>query len=245
MPRSGCHIAVIPCLNEEQSIAHLVHSVRRHLPIVLVVDDGSRDRTAQLAAEAGAGVLRHPQNLGKGAAVKTGLAAAARAGFSRALLLDGDGQHQPDDIPAFVRKAEETQAALVIGNRMHDARSIPWLRRQVNRWMSARISRRAGRDLPDTQCGFRLVDLRVWTTLSCQTRRFEIESEMLLTFLDAGCGVEFVPIQVMGRAAHSHINPLTDGWRWLKWWYGLPAGNKKVNPCAAGLRPAARQLQAE
>ena len=245
MPHSACHVVVIPCLNEEQSIATLVHSVRRYLPTVLVVDDGSSDRTAKLAATAGAGVLRHPRNLGKGAAVKTGLTAAARQGFSWALLMDGDGQHQPADIPTFLHSAEATRAALVIGNRMQDARSIPWLRRQVNRWMSARISRRAGRDLPDTQCGFRLVDLRVWTTLPCRTRRFEIESEMLLAFLDAGCGVEFVPIRVIGRAAHSHINPLTDAWRWMKWWCGLPASRRSVNSRSAGLQPVVRQLQAE
>ena len=226
MDRLENHVAVIPCLNEAQTIASLVHSVRRHLPDVVVVDDGSRDNTAKLAADAGAMVVSHPRNFGKGAAVKTGLTTAMRKGFDRALLMDGDGQHQPGDIPAFVQKAEATRAALVIGNRMQDARSIPWLRRQANRWMSWQISRRVGENLPDTQCGFRLVDLRIWAALPCRTRHFEIESEMLITFLDAGCRVEFVPIQVIGRAAHSHINPLTDTWRWCKWWRSLPAGRR-------------------
>jgi hypothetical protein len=140
--------------------------------------------------------------------------------------MDGDGQHQAGDIPAFVQKAKATQAALVIGNRMQDALSIPWLRRQANRWMSWQISRRVGKNLPDTQCGFRLVDLKIWAALPCHTRRFEIESEMLIAFLDAGCRVDFVPIQVIGRAAHSHINPLTDAWRWCKWWRSLPAGTR-------------------
>ena len=226
MDRLENHVAVIPCLNEAPTIASLVHSVRRHIPNVVVVDDGSRDNTHKLAAEAGAWVVSHPQNFGKGAAVKTGLTTALRKGFDRALLMDGDGQHQAGDIPAFVQKAEATQAALVIGNRMHDARSIPWLRRRANRWMSWQISRRVGESLPDTQCGFRLVDLKIWAALPCHTRRFEIESEMLITFLDAGCRVAFVPIKVIGRAAHSHINPLTDTWRWCKWWRSLPAGRK-------------------
>jgi glycosyltransferase involved in cell wall biosynthesis len=220
------HVAVIPCLNEARTIASLVHSVRRHISNVVVVDDGSRDNTAKLAAAAGAAVVPHPRNFGKGAAVKTGLTAATRRGFDRALLMDGDGQHRPGDIPAFVQKAETTRAALVIGNRMQDARSIPWLRRQANRWMSWRISRRVGENLPDTQCGFRLVDLKIWVALPCHTRRFEIESEMLIAFLDAGCRVDFVPIQAVGRGAHSHINPLTDAWRWLKWWRSLPAGRR-------------------
>ena len=229
MDRLGNHVAVIPCLNEGQIIASLVQSVRRHIPHVVVVDDGSRDNTAKLAADAGAVVVSHSRNFGKGAAVKTGLTTAMRKGFDRALLMDGDGQHQPGDIPAFVQKAEATAAALVIGNRMHDAMSIPWLRRQVNRWMSRQISRRVGRYLPDTQCGFRLVDLKIWAALPCRARRFEVESEMLITFLDAGCRVEFVPIKVIGQAAHSHINPLTDSWRWCKWWRSLPAGRRNLD----------------
>jgi len=209
-------------LNEAQTIASLVHSVRCHIPSVVVVDDGSRDNTPKLAAEAGALVVSHPRNFGKGAAVKTGLTAAIRQGFNRALLMAGDGQHCPADIPAFVQKAAATQAALVIGNRMHNVKSMPWLRRRANRWMSWRISRRVGKELPDTQCGFRLVDLRIWAALPCHTRHFEIESEMLLAFIDAGCRVDFVPIKVIGRAAHSHINPLADAWRWLQWWRSLP-----------------------
>lgn len=223
------HVAVIPCFNEAQTIASLVHSIRRHLPNIVVVDDGSRDNTAKLAANAGAMVVSHPRNLGKGTAVKTGLTTAMRKGFDRALLMDGDGQHQPGDMAAFVQKAETTRAALVIGNRMQDARSIPWLRRQVNRWMSRQISRRVGTYLPDTQCGFRLVDLQIWAALPCHARRFEIESEMLIAFLDAGCRVDFVPIKVIGRAAHSHINPLTDSWRWCKWWRSLPASRRMLD----------------
>ena len=223
MARLENHVAVIPCLNEARTISSLVYAVRRHLQNIVVVDDGSKDNTAKLAAEAGAVVVSHPRIFGKGAAVKTGLTAALRAGFDRALLMDGDGQHHPGDIPAFVRRADATQAALVIGNRMRNAGSMPWLRRQVNRWMSRRISRRAGERLPDTQCGFRLVDLGIWAALPCHTSHFEIESEMLITFLEAGCRVDFVPIQVIGRAAHSHINPLTDFWRWCKWWRSLPA----------------------
>jgi glycosyltransferase involved in cell wall biosynthesis len=247
------YVAVIPCLNEAQTIASLVHSVRCHIPNVVVVDDGSRDHTAKLAADAGAMVLSHPRNFGKGTAVKTGLTTAMRKGFDRALLMDGDGQHRPGDIPAFVQKAEATRAALVIGNRMQDAMSIPWLRRQANRWMSWQISRRVGENLPDTQCGFRLVDLRIWAALPCHARHFEIESEMLTTFLDAGCRVEFVPITVIGRAAHSHINPLTDAWRWCQWWRGLPAGRKisDSSSCRRGLEnslfklhePHLRQIQ--
>ena len=142
----------------------------------------------------------HVRNFGKGAALKTGFSAALKGEFEWALAMDGDGQHKPQDVPAFLRCAEQTHARLVIGNRMHHAQAIPWLRRQVNRWMSRRISERAGQFLPDSQCGFRLVNLAAWAGLSLETDHFEIESEMLLAFVRAGYGIEFVPIQVVGQA---------------------------------------------
>ena len=189
-----------------------------YLPLVLVVDDSSDDETAARATEAGAEIIRRSENPGKGAAIKAGVAAALARQCAWVLTLDGDGQHRPDDIPIFLRRAEETGAALVVGNRMHHAGAIPWVRRRVNRWMSRRISGIAGRFLPDTQCGFRLINLKAWAALRLETNHFEIESEMLLAFVEAGYRVEFVPIQVIGRGGRSHIHPLKDTWRWLLWW---------------------------
>ena len=108
-----------------------------------------------------------------------------------------------------------------MGNRMGNAAAMPWVRRQVNRWMSRQLSRLAGRPLPDTQCGFRLVHLETWASLSLSTEHFEIESEMLMSFLAAEHRVAFVPIEVIGRGRNSHILPLADSIRWWKWWRGL------------------------
>jgi glycosyltransferase involved in cell wall biosynthesis len=213
--------AVIPCLNERVGIAGLVAALRQQLPRVLVVDDGSEDDTAVLARTAGATVLRHGRNLGKGVALQTGLAQARSLGFDWALTLDGDGQHAPGDLPVFLQSAACTGARLIIGNRMRQAPAIPWLRRQVNRWMSCQLSRRAGRHLPDTQCGFRLIHLKTWAGLSLSTEHFEIESEMLMAFLAARHPVEFVPIRVIGRSRRSHIRPVIDTLRWWKWWSEL------------------------
>jgi glycosyltransferase involved in cell wall biosynthesis len=212
-------IVVIPCFNEEKTIASLAHGARQHLSAVMVVDDGSQDNTATLAISTGVNVIRHSRNLGKGAALKTGLAAALRQGFEWAFTMDGDGQHAPDDLPAFIRSAEQTGAALLVGNRMHNAQAIPWLRRIVNRWMSRRISERAGRFLPDSQCGFRLVNLKAWAALRLETDHFEIESEMLLAFVRAGYRVEFVPIQVIPKGRRSHIRPVRDTVQWLRWYF--------------------------
>ena len=215
--------AVIPCRDEETSIAWLVREVRQYLPLVVVVDDNSGDETAARAAEAGAQVIRRSVNPGKGAAIKAGVVAALAQNCAWVLTLDGDGQHGPEDIPAFLRRAEESGAPLIVGNRMHRAEDLPWLRRRVNRWMSRRISQIAGRSLPDSQCGFRLINLKAWTGLRLETDHFEIESEMLLAFVQAGYQVEFVPIQVIGKGGRSRIHPVTDSWRWLKWW-------KRVRP---------------
>ena len=213
--------AVIPCFNETASIGPLIAAVRGFLPLVIVVDDGSTDNTTTAASDAGAMVVHHERNCGKGAALRTGLSHALNLGFDWVVTLDGDGQHVASDLPKLLHCAERTAASLVVGNRMHNARVIPWLRRWVNRWMSRQLSRCAGRDLPDTQCGFRVIHLKTWASLPLNTEHFEIESEMLMAFLAAKHPVAFVPNQVVGRGQGSRIRPVTDALRWLKWWRGL------------------------
>lgn len=209
--------AVIPCFNEERGIEAVVRETRSFLPTVVVVDDGSTDGTARRAESAGAQVLRHSINLGKGAALRSGLETARALGFGWALTLDGDGQHAPSDIPRFFDRAEATGAPLVVGNRMHDPGRMPWLRCLVNRWMSRRLSRLADRELPDTQSGFRLIQLQAWSKLDLKAQRFEVESEYLIGFVESGLAVEFVPIQVIYKTEQSKIQPLRDTWRWFRW----------------------------
>lgn len=107
--------AVIPCLNEAAAIGKVVAGVRRFLPHVWVVDDGSTDATSHEAAAAGARVVRHAVSQGKGASLQDGWRAAQTGGFRWALTLDGDGQHAADDIPAFFDLADRTGARLVWG----------------------------------------------------------------------------------------------------------------------------------
>jgi len=184
---------------------------------VIVVDDGSTDETGRCAAEAGAEVIRHGSPQGKGAALKAGWGCAVERGFRWALSMDGDGQHAAADIPAFLSCAERGRAALVVGNRMAGAAGMPWLRRQVNCWMSRRLSRVAGLELPDSQCGFRLMRLEAWRQLELRTSHFEIESELLLAFVAAGQRVEFVPIQVIYKSEQTKISPWRDTVRWFRW----------------------------
>lgn len=208
---------VVPCLNEAASIRSVVLGSREHLKSVLVIDDGSSDGTGEQAIQAGAEVLRQDQPHGKGAALQRGMKRALELGFTWAMTLDGDGQHSPDDIPSFLRCAERTGAALVVGNRMNEPEKMPWLRRTVNRLMSRRLSQLAGHPLPDTQCGFRLIRLEPWAQLRLQTQHFEVESEVLLAFLAAGHRVEFVSIEVIYKSEQSKIHPWRDTIRWFRW----------------------------
>ena len=209
---------MIPCFNESARIAEIVSGVRRHLPTVVVVDDGSTDGTAQHAVRAGAEVIQLSGNTGKGVALQAGWQWARERSFIWAFALDGDGQHATEDIPAFLACVEKTGAPLVVGNRMGHAEKMPWLRRQVNQWMSRRISNLAGTPLADSQCGFRLMQLEAWSRLPLQACHFEIESEVLLAFARAGLAIEFVPVQVIYRAERSKIHPWRDTIRWFRWW---------------------------
>ena len=206
---------VIPCLNEAETIASLVSEIRKLLPRVFVIDDGSSDATGKLAAAAGAEVLRNNEPRGKGMALNTGLKRVHALGLEWALVMDGDGQHAPTDIPVFLKAME--RAPLIIGNRMTDPGAMPWVRRTVNRWMSRRLSTLSGQNLPDTQCGFRLIELKYWAPLDLRASHFETESELLLAFIAAGHTVEFVPIQVIYKNERSKIHPVRDTVRWFHW----------------------------
>ena len=101
---------------------------------------------------------------------------------------------------------------------MAQAEQMPWLRRFVNRWMSRRLSKAIGKPLPDSQCGFRLMNLRAWSGLAITATHFEIESEVLLAFLAGGYAVEFVPVRVIYKNEQSKIHPWRDTVRWFRWW---------------------------
>jgi glycosyltransferase involved in cell wall biosynthesis len=228
---------IIPCLNEAQTIARLVTAARLHLPTVFVIDDGSTDGTADEARSAGAKVIAHSTPQGKGASLKEAFDVASRHGFSWALCMDGDGQHAPDDIPPFFKLAENSGADLVIGNRMHQAERMPWLRRRVNQWMSARIASLAGTATPDSQCGFRLINLQRLPHLDLRSRHYEFESDMVVQFGRARFRIEFVPVQVIYRQEQSKIRPLTDTLRWLRWWWNTSVAQKNASATARASQP--------
>jgi glycosyltransferase involved in cell wall biosynthesis len=208
--------AVIPAYREEKHIGDVVRRTRQQLDDVLVVDDGSDDQTAARAREAGAEVIVHPENRGKGESIKTGLRHWLDRQFDYIVILDADGQHLPEEIDRFVNAASALNAQLFIGTRMNDLSGMPPLRRIVNRYMSKRISRVCGQKIPDTQCGFRMLHRQLVPDVLGGADRFDYETEMLIFASRKGYRIESVPISTVYRDEVSSIHPIRDTIRFFK-----------------------------
>jgi glycosyltransferase involved in cell wall biosynthesis len=213
--------AVIPAYQDEKHIGDIARRTCERLDHVLVVDDGSTDQTAERAREAGAEVVIHPENRGKGEAIKTGLAhwfAALNRQITWAILLDSDGQHLPEEIDRFLAAAaaSATGPTFLIGNRMNDIQRMPLARRVVNRYMSKEISRVCGQQIPDTQCGYRMVHRQLAPELLRGGHRFDYETEVLIIASRKGYRIESVPITTVYTDQVSKIHPLRDAFRFFK-----------------------------
>lgn len=209
--------AVIPAYHEQVHVGKVAERARAQVDHVLVVDDGSTDRTAERAREGGADVIVHPQNRGKGEAIKTGLRHwLALPEIEFVVLLDADGQHSPEEIGRFLQTASESDAGLFVGTRMNDLRSMPFVRRKVNRYMSRRISRVCRQDVPDTQCGYRMVHRDLAPHLLAGTSRFDYETEMLFIASRQGFRIASVPISTIYSDEVSSIHPVRDTIRFFR-----------------------------
>lgn len=207
---------VIPTYNESKTIAGLIQQVRSLGFEVVVIDDGSSDNTADIAATCKAQVLRNVKNLGKGAALAKGYNFAVAQGFDAVISMDGDGQHSCDDLAVFIRKAESSNCGVIVGNRMAITKQMPWLRVITNRFMSQLISKITGQYIPDTQCGFRLVKSEVLQKIILSTSKYETESEILIQAARLGFKIESVPVRTIYSGQKSRINPFVDTLRFLR-----------------------------
>jgi glycosyltransferase involved in cell wall biosynthesis len=209
--------AVIPAYREEKHIGNIVRRTRQELDHVLVVDDGSEDKTATRAREAGAEVIVHSQNRGKGEAIKTGLRYWLDRQFVHVIILDADGQHLPEEIHRFIAAAgSAAERSFFLGNRMNNLTGMPFIRRVVNRYMSNRISHVCGQKIPDTQCGFRMLDRQLIPELLGGGDRFDYETEMLIIASRKGYAIQSVPITTVYSDEVSSIHPVRDTLRFFK-----------------------------
>ncbi len=210
--------ALIPCYFEEKHIRDVASRTKAQLDSVLVLDDGSTDATSDEAKASGSEVIRHETNAGKGAAIKTGLRALlAKEAVEFILILDGDGQHLPEEIPAFLEAANATGAPMIIGNRMDDVRDMPFVRRCTNRYMSWTISRVIGQRVADTQCGFRMFHRSLAAELlATESAGFDFETEMLSIAARKGCRIGAAKVSTVYGDEVSKIHPLRDTVKFFK-----------------------------
>jgi len=201
---------VIPAYNEAGAIGGIIEKIRKQGLEVVVVDDGSRDCTAEAAKAAGGRVLLNDRNKGKGASLARGFDYALDHNFNAVITMDGDGQHLPSDIPKFINRAAASRNSVFIGNRMIRIKNMPWLRVMTNKFMSWLISVITRQEIPDTQCGFRLIKKEALDKIHITTNKFEVESEILLQAARRGFVIESVTISTVYRGEKSKINPITD-----------------------------------
>lgn len=207
---------IIPTFNESKTVPELVKKILAQNLSVVIVDDGSTDNTARIAQNSGARVIRNEKNLGKGASLIRGFKYALENNFEEVITMDGDGQHLPEDIPFFLRLAKFSDGDIFIGNRMSKTQKMPFIRILTNKFMSWIISCISGQEIPDTQCGFRLIKIGVLKRVALKTSKYETESEILIKAARMGFKVTSVPIKSIYSGQKSQINPLVDTIRFIK-----------------------------
>jgi glycosyltransferase involved in cell wall biosynthesis len=203
-------VALIPAFNEARTIAAVVEGVRAAVDRVIVVEDGSTGGTGDLARGAGADVVAHAANLGKGHAVRTGLARFFEGGFTHVLLLDGDLQHLPQEASSLLAEAAASGADVVIGERRFERSRMPASRYHANRIGSRVLSWFVGIPVRDTQCGFRIFRVESLRRLRLRATGYEIETEMLVKVRRRGGRVAAVPITAVYDGQRSKLRPVRD-----------------------------------
>jgi glycosyltransferase involved in cell wall biosynthesis len=194
-----CTLAVIPCFNEEATIGSVVIRTKRHVDKVLVVDDGRTDDTVRIAKEAGATVISHKTNKGKSAGIKTGFKYALINGFDYVVTIDGDGQHNPDEIPVVLDNLQNNGHDITIGVRYGESTEMPLWRKFGKRVLDYTTSFGNGGHVTDSQCGFRAFNKKAVQGITPRLNggAFSTESEQLINANDLGLKVE--QTQVMCR----------------------------------------------
>jgi len=205
--------AILPAFNEEVSIGSMVLHAKQHADHVLVIDDGSKDRTSEMAKLAGAEVIRHPKNMGKGVALRTGFEHAGKNGCKVIITMDCDGQHDLDDIQKLVLPILNGEADIVNGSRYMNGtgKNTPFYRRIGQNILDSATNFNCGLHVTDTQSGFRAFARHTLPAFSFKSNGLAIESEMLMDAANAGLWIKEVSIGVRYDVDCSSENPIKHG----------------------------------
>jgi hypothetical protein len=204
-------VIVIPAYNEADAIALVVSGARRYAPVI-VVDDGSTDDSAGEAARAGADVIRHARRRGKAAALRTGFAAARARGAAFVVTLDGDGQHEPDDVPALLGAVRETPDQLVVGNRLTATEGFARSRLNAMEVAAFFVEWVTALGVRDTQSGVRAYPVALLDVVGGCRKGFVFETEVLIAAARRGWNVREVAVSSVPAARReSRFRPVRDG----------------------------------
>lgn len=205
---------LIPTYNNAGTLGQVIEGVARYTRNIVVVNDGSTDATAGILAQYDfLQLLSYPQNAGKGMALRRGFRFAAEKGYDYAITIDSDGQHYPDDLPAFLEKLEEVPGALIIGARNMDQASVPGKSSFGHKFSNFWFWVETGIKAPDTQSGYRLYPVRRLSGMRFFTNKYEFEIEVIVRAAWAGIPVTSVPVKVYYPPKEervSHFRPFRD-----------------------------------
>ena len=209
-------VIVIPVYNGRDSVLRLVHQIKSIVDYsIIVIDDGSTDGTRP-EDFMDVAYLKHPENRGKGAALKTGLNLAKEAGFDHAITLDADGQHDPHAITSFLSRVQKQPGALVVGMRNLITEGMPFHRKLSNNITSLILSLRTSLRVRDSQVGYRcypLIDRRLWDSIE---DGFQFESAVFFNAAKLKIPLDWQPIPVIYGSEESHMNLLLDTLRFIR-----------------------------
>lgn len=230
-------LAGIPALNEEKSIGKLVEATRKYVDKVLVVDDGSKDATAKAAEQAGALVVRHRKNLGIGSARSTIFKKSLELDADVLVMLDADGQHNPDDIPRVIEPILNGEADISVGKRLTNEGHMPLYRRFGLHVFNKAISLAIGENIGDTQSGFLALSKKAYRTIFYTDNGMGISVEFWYEVVRKGLPFQEVPIVINYDVDNgSKLHPLRHGFSILSFlikkiaqrrpltFFGIPGG---------------------
>ena len=205
-------MAAIPAFNEEHAIGSVITLAKPHVDIVVVIDDGSKDRTSKISERLGAHVIRHRTNEGKGRAIKDAFHIAQKNKMDILVLIDADGQHDPECIPALLEPIIEGEADIVVGSRFLDkngTKEMPFKRKVGNKVLSVATAAGSGKNVKDSQSGYRAFSKKAFNNMNPIVNGFAIESEMLIEAGKHKLRIEEVPIECKYENLHAHTKGAT------------------------------------
>jgi len=205
-------LCIIPAFEEEATIGRVVAGALKHCGAVLVIDDNSQDQTAAVSRQAGATVIGHVLRLGTGAALSTGFRAALKTDSEIFLTMDGDGQHDPDQIPNLTDLILRDEADVVVGSRLlSPPAGMPLGKRIGNRILSATTSLAAGTQITDSQSGFRAYRREVLEYAIHQARDYRWASEILILAAKGNFRIREIPVAAVYLPQRVRGTSIKDG----------------------------------